>query len=230
MSIQQKRLGRPPNRELQSRRREEILDGAALLFAERGYDHSDTQSLVAALGVGKGTLYRYFDSKQELFLAVVNRAMDRLDECIEQALAAVADPIDRFESAITAYLKFFAESPAVVELLIQERAIFRDTQRPVYFERKAAKAERRHQMLAELIAAGRLRQMPVDCIGEVLGNQLYGTMFTNHFAGRRQSFEAQVQDILDIVFHGILTDAERERRAGRAASPRHETTSPSVDE
>ena len=219
MALQDKKLGRPPNRELRDRRRAEILDAAAILFAERGYDATDTQSLVAALGVGKGTLYRYFASKEVLFVAVVNRAIDRLDACIEDALARTADPIDRFETAITAYLRFFEENPAVVELLIQERAIFRASQRPIYFQRKAAHADRRHQMLRELIDAGRLRDMPVERIGDVLGNQLYGTMFTNHFAGRRQSFESQVQDILDVVFHGILTAAERQRRAGEPVFP-----------
>lgn len=219
MSITEKKLGRPPNRELRDRRRSEILDAAAILFAERGYDACDTQSLVQALGVGKGTLYRYFASKEELFVAVVNRAIDRLDERIEAAMESVTDSIDRFAAAITAYLKFFDENPAVVELLIQERASFRSSERPIYFQRKDAKAERRQKMLGELIDAGRLRAMPVERIGEVLGNQLYGTMFSNHFAGRRQSFESQVEDILDIVFHGILAESERARRAARASSP-----------
>jgi hypothetical protein len=34
-------------------------------------------------------------------------------------------------------------------------------------------------------------------------------MFTNHFAGRDKPFDAQAQDILDVVFNGILSDAER---------------------
>jgi AcrR family transcriptional regulator len=207
--------GRPADHALPARRRAEILDVAAGLFAEHGYAATDTQSLINALGVGKGTIYRYFSSKRELFLAAVNRAMDRLDETIEEALGRAVDPLDRFQMALVAYLRFFEENPAVVELLIQERALFKDAQRPTYFQRKEAKAGRRNQMLQELIDADRLRRVPVERIGDVLGNVIYGTMFTNHFAGRRKSFELQVEDILDVIFHGILTTSERRKRKAR---------------
>jgi hypothetical protein len=63
-----------------------------------------------------------------------------------------------------------------------------------------------------LIAAGRVRPIPVERITEVFSNLVYGTMFTNYFAGPSKSYEAQTRDILDIVFGGILSDSERTRR------------------
>ena len=51
--------------------------------------------------------------------------------------------------------------------------------------------------------------MPLERVIDVLGDVLYGTMFTNHFAGRDKPFEAQAQDILDVVFNGILSEKER---------------------
>jgi hypothetical protein len=41
---------------------------------------------------------------------------------------------------------------------------------------------------------------------------MYGTMFTNYFAGRRQPPHEQAQDILDIALNGMLSDAERQRQ------------------
>jgi AcrR family transcriptional regulator len=217
MSNVQKMLGRPPNRQLRDQRRHAILDTALKLFAEHGYDATDTQMLSDSLGVGKGTLYRHFASKQELFAAAVNRSIDRLDECIDQAMASVEDPLDRFEAAIVAYLAFFDGNPGVIELLIQERAIFKDNQRPTYFQRRDANAQHHHHMLQQLVADGRLRDVPAERICEVLGNQMYGTMFTNYFAGRQKTFAQQAKEILDVVFHGILSDAERARRDERLA-------------
>src|SRR5262245_37795229 len=57
------------------RRREEILARAIELFARDGYADLDLQILADDVGVGKGTLYRYFGSKQELFLAAADRVM-----------------------------------------------------------------------------------------------------------------------------------------------------------
>src|SRR5215831_8763673 len=98
-----KRPGRPPDPELWQRRREEILDAAATLFAQRGYSDTDTQVLADTLGVGKGTLYRYFPSKRELFLAAVDRVMRRLRERVESNIAVCDDPLDKIENAIRAY-------------------------------------------------------------------------------------------------------------------------------
>src|SRR5262245_50947353 len=145
--------GRPVDPGLLSRRREEILDAAATLFAERGYADADTQVLADELHVGKGTIYRYFPSKRELFLAVVDRAMHRLREEVDAATADVEEPLERVAKAIRTYLDFFAEHPEYVELLIQERAQFKDRQKPTYFQHRDANIGRWQAMFRDLMAA-----------------------------------------------------------------------------
>ena len=66
-STAKKGPGRPKDESLQERRREEILDAAASLFAQHGYRSTDMEYVAAALGIAKGTIYRYFTSKEELF-------------------------------------------------------------------------------------------------------------------------------------------------------------------
>lgn len=58
-------------------------------------------------------------------------------------------------------------------------------------------------MIAKLIADGCLRNVPVERIIDVLGYLLYGAIFTNHLDVRGKSFEAQAEDVLDVVFYGI---------------------------
>src|SRR5262245_41045443 len=126
--------GRPKDPDLEARRRGEILATAVKLFAAHGYSNTDVQQVADALGVGKGTVYRYFPSKRELFLAAVDRGLKELSGRIDAALAAPADdPLDQFVAAMTAYLRFFHEQPEYVELFIQERAEFRDRRTPLYF-------------------------------------------------------------------------------------------------
>jgi AcrR family transcriptional regulator len=207
-----KKPGRPTNVSLRQRRCEEILETAARLFAEHGYSETDTQVLADRLSVGKGTLYRYFPTKRELFLAAVDRVMQRLRQAVDDSVAGVADPLDRISRAVRAYLDFFAAHPEFVELLIQERAQFKDRKKPTYFEHREVYVERWRALYRELIAAGRVRGIPPEQITDVLGNLVYGTMFTNYFAGQGKPSEEQARDILDIVFHGILTRSERRRR------------------
>jgi AcrR family transcriptional regulator len=212
MKTMARKVGRPIDQQLWTQRREEILEAAATLFAERGYAETDTQLLADSLGVGKGTLYRYFPSKRALFLAVADAVMRKMSERVDAAVAPVADPLDSIAEGIKAYLAFFAEHPEFVELLIQERAQFKDRKKPTYFEHRERRIGRWREVFRRLIAAGRVRPIPVERITEVFSNLVYGTMFTNYFAGPTKSYEAQTQDILDIVFRGILSDSERSRR------------------
>jgi AcrR family transcriptional regulator len=168
--------------------------------------------LADQLGVGKGTLYRYFSSKRELFLAAADRGMRKLCEHVDASLSEIVEPPERIAQAVRAYLEFFAEHPEFCELLILERAQFKDRKKPTYFEYREANRDRWRSLYREYIAEGQIRDMPVDRILDVLGDLLYGTMFTNCFSGRQASVDAQVENILDVVFHGILSEPARRRR------------------
>lgn len=199
-------------------RREEILDAATELFAEHGYSDAVTQELVERLGIGKGTLYRDFPSKKALFLAAVDRVLTRLRERLDASVTSADDPLEGVARAVRAYLDFFAEHPRFVELLIQERALFKDREKPtllVHRERNLGRWRERYRLL---IAEGRVRDVPVERITDVISDLLYGTILTNDFAGRGKPPGAQAQDVLDVIFHGILSDAERARPGGPGRS------------
>lgn len=211
-AIATRKPGRPVDPELRGRRCEEILDAAVKLFAKHGYSRVDTQVLADDVGVGKGTLYRYFPSKKRLFLAAVDRVMRRLRAAIDDRIAGVADPLEQISQAVRGYLTFVADNPDFVELLIQERAHFKDRTKPTYFEHREANIERWRTLYRSLMSEGRIRKMPVERITDVFGDLMYGTMFTNYFTGRRKSPEEQASAILDIMFRGVLSEAEQRRK------------------
>jgi hypothetical protein len=136
--------------------------------------------------------------------------MQQMQSAITAATEGVVEPFDRISKAILAYLTFFDEHPDYVELLIQERAIFRGRKRPRYFEYRDANRGPWREMYVDLIRAGRIRNdIPVERILDTLGSLLYGTMFTNYFIGRSVSMADQFTAIFEIIMRGILTDNER---------------------
>src|SRR5205823_6342001 len=128
-----KRPCRPSPEDLWASRTAEILDAAARLFAKHGYADTDTQLLADKLGVGKGTLYRYFPSKSKLFLAAADRVMRALREQINANMKGIKDPLDQIAVAVRTCLVFCEDHPEFVELLLQERAQFKDRKKPTYF-------------------------------------------------------------------------------------------------
>src|SRR5262249_2174967 len=147
-----------PNRRTQ--RQEQILETAMRLFAEHGYSDTDTQLLAETLHVGKGTIYRYFPSKRALFLATADRVM-RLMRCyIESRVEGIEEPFDCIATGIRAYLTFFAEHPEYVELLMQERAQFKDRKKPTYFEHREVNIQPWRNLSPPFIPAAPIPPIP----------------------------------------------------------------------
>lgn len=201
-------VGRPPDAELQERRHAEILDAATAVFAENGFAAADVQEIADKTGVGKGTVYRYFPSKEELFLAAVDHGMRRLKTAVDAAVADTRQPLERIVQGVRAYLTFFDEHPEIVELLIHERAHFRDRTKPTYFVHRDANMGPWQELFRQLIEDGTVRDLPVERITDFVSDVVYGTMFTNYFSGRKATLSSQSENILDMVFHGLLVSRD----------------------
>lgn len=183
-----------------------MLEVAARVFAERGYRQADVQLIADELGVGKGTLYRHFQSKEGLFLASVDHGMQRLTRRVHAATDESHDLLEKVRAGVGAYLCFFDKHPELVELLIHERAEFPEREQATYFAYRDANRERWEALWSSLIEEGRVRDVPVRRILDVINDLLYGAIFTKTMGGRKASFEEQVEDILDVLFHGFVTE------------------------
>ena len=59
-------------------RREQLLDTAAAMFAEKPYEDVFVEEIAARAGVSRATMYHYFPSKRDLYVAILKRASGRL--------------------------------------------------------------------------------------------------------------------------------------------------------
>jgi AcrR family transcriptional regulator len=99
------------------RNREKIMAAAAELFASRGH-HAQMEEIAARCGLGMGTLYRHFPSKQALLTAMVGerfRGMADLARMAEQ----ISDPGESFEALLRSYLEA-AEGDASFQLALMD--------------------------------------------------------------------------------------------------------------
>lgn len=67
-------------------KRDQILDGAMKVFAANGYDGSSMNDITKAAGVSKGTIYVYFNNKEELFAALIHRERERIFDTLSNIL------------------------------------------------------------------------------------------------------------------------------------------------
>ena len=89
-------------------RRELIVEAAGRLFGERGYDGTRLDDIAAAAGVTKPILYRHFDSKRELYLALLARHRDDLPSFLD-AIPEVGSPQERLRVVVEVWLTYVEE-------------------------------------------------------------------------------------------------------------------------
>jgi AcrR family transcriptional regulator len=101
------------------RRRPEVLDAALKLFLESGYDGTSMQAVADEAGVTKPVVYACFDSKDELFRALLAREEERIVGEIQGAFANadLSDPETTLIEGYTGFLRAVGESPEVYRLI-----------------------------------------------------------------------------------------------------------------
>jgi AcrR family transcriptional regulator len=197
--------GRPKDPELEARRKAQILDTAARVFATYGFANTQVQTIANHIGVGNGTVYRYFPTKEQLFLSTVERGLKELEAEMDAVLSQPLAGGELMRLAIRTYLGFFHRRPEMAELFIQERAAFPHHHRPLYFVTKDAEMECKHQaFFNRLVEAGVVRPIPRERFFSVIGDLLYGTILTNLLTSRPADPDAQADDVLDVILNGLL--------------------------
>lgn len=95
-------------------RREQLLEAAAVLFAERGYHAVGIDDIGAAAGISGPGVYRHVPGKQALLAALCERALTRMLDGAQRISAAHGDPRDRLEALVELHVAFAVEERALI--------------------------------------------------------------------------------------------------------------------
>ena len=94
-----------------------ILRAAGELFATQHFHEVRMDDIALRADVGKGTLYRYFADKDELYLALLGQASKEFLQRLTDVLGPIAEPKVQLQRAIAAILDFFDERPHLFDLI-----------------------------------------------------------------------------------------------------------------
>ena len=152
-----------PNRESRRqrrfvKRREEILDVAARVFAQKGYGDTKITEIAEALDIADGTLYNYFDSKRDILLAIMNKAKSDIEPMLQE-IGELQTRDDIVTVLAMTYDVFVAHLPFTRTLLMEAWAD--DTILQEYAADHLGHMEQRmHGFIASRVDAGDFR--PID--------------------------------------------------------------------
>ena len=190
-------------------KRQAILDQAIRTFAELGFRGTDVQVIADRAGVGKGTVYRYFRSKQDLFWATTYEVLQRMERHMFRAMEGVEDARAKLRAAAVGYSQFFLANPEYLQLFLQDLAEFRGSGPESHREHHEKLIGRMDEILQQGIDAGRLRPVDLRLTTIGLGSLLFGaTILGSHL--NAVPVAEMTEYAVDIFLRGIAADDARD--------------------
>jgi AcrR family transcriptional regulator len=92
-------------------RREAIIDAGESVFFSKGLENATMDDVATVAELSKGTLYLYFNSKEQLYLAIIMRGFAILDRLFKEATQNAANGLDKVRAIGRAYQTFYDEYP-----------------------------------------------------------------------------------------------------------------------
>jgi len=106
-----------------------IIDVAEKVFSKRGFDNSKMEDIAAALGISKGTIYFYFNSKENLYMAITYRAYEQLIDLFHRTIhdSKGLNGLETVMNIMRAFMEFSEENYIYSEALLNYFSFARST-------------------------------------------------------------------------------------------------------
>ncbi len=183
-------------------RREEIVDTAAHVFARQGYHATSLNELCAATGLGKGALYHYIGSKEELLAAIHDRVMDEVMAGADRVAASGQTPAAQLSAHGDALLDVIHRYPDHVWVFLHEFPALTGARADQFRVRRREYESRVEAVLRAGVAAGEFRKIdPWLTARAWLGMHNYTYLWLR--PGGRLSARSVAKPFAEIFMQGI---------------------------
>lgn len=105
-------------------KRRDIALAAMEVFSERGFEAASMSRVAAKAGVGKGTIYEYFPSKDELIATSIRIWMEQMIADAEEAMEKIPSPEERLRSYVHSFVDIFLTDEKMPRLIVSIFQLF----------------------------------------------------------------------------------------------------------
>ena len=202
-----------------AQRREQILKAATEVFSRKGYAAATIPEIAGLAGIAAGTIYLYFPSKREMFIAVVKKViittplLNLIGKIPTGNIAEVFKHIlmDRFElikseavSRMPSLIGEVQRDPELKALWLEE-----------FLQPFLSRMETAYRLMS---TSGKFRRLEPAVTVRAIGGMFFGFLMLRIMEGESSPLnnlpqEKVAEDMVDFVLHGLLNDAEKKKPA-----------------
>ncbi|HEY5883186.1 MAG TPA: TetR/AcrR family transcriptional regulator [Pyrinomonadaceae bacterium] len=189
--------------------KDSILDATDRLLARYGYRKMTVEDIAVEAGIGKGTIYLHFTSKEEVVLSHIDRIVERLKERLREIAGSDATGAERLRQMLVTRVLFRFDS---VQHYTQSLNDLLAALRSGLLARRAQYFEAEAQIFAEVLRAGREagefsfedEQATANALLQATNGLLPYSLSPSELGSRREVSQ-KVGDIVDLVLRGVIS-------------------------
>ena len=207
-----------------ARKRRDILTISLKVFAREGFRNTDVQVIADLAKVGKGTVYRHFGNKEQLFLATAKFCLEQLGQFVEKQIGGEEQlPVLIEEVGTTELLRriarscaeYYQKNPQAVEIMIQERSEFRESVFPSHLMYRAETRNGLDDVIREAMSNGELREFDVTQVTNAYGDLIYGSVVNGCLEGGKNRLVERVESAVELFLTGLVVPENSRATKGK---------------
>jgi AcrR family transcriptional regulator len=191
--------------------RASILQAAATLFAQRGFEGASMSELAQACGVSKPLLYHYYRDKQHILFDIVDSYMDRLLAIVAEVRSRKLLGEENLRTLIASFMQEYQHSQPQHMVLVQDVKFLADLQRTQVLGKEREVVDAFAQAIARLKPRLRRRALRVPLAMILFG--MINWTFTWLRAEGELTYEDMAQVVAEIFLRGVVDATPAQQHA-----------------
>lgn len=201
-------MTRTSRKQREEQQRAEILSAAERMFSSKGFYQTTMRDIAKVAEFGVGTVYKFFSSKERLYLAVIENKMQELIDEMKQKVAEVPDALNKIKTFVQIWLEFFAKNKDLFRLLTTEldeqRLCVRKRLRERIFKQHSELIEVVNRAFKEAIKKRLIKKYEIDLLAHAIGGMTKDLIVHKLIKGEAIDPKKDAETIFEIFAYGVL--------------------------
>jgi AcrR family transcriptional regulator len=193
-----------PKRLSTDEKRSMIFKAALKVFSEQGYHNATIDEIAEYSGVGKGTVYRYFSSKEVLINQLLIEEFQLIVESISSIYSTDSDILQQIRKWIEFWIEFISENHELYRLIQSEAMVKRGEDRVMFYEYLTSHLPMLKERVVALNIEKKLKTTNFYSVFYGILGFIDGVVHKWYRCGRNYDLKEEIPVILEVLFNGFV--------------------------